>query len=79
MIQIGVIGYGTIGEDVVQAIRQGNEGKIQVTSILVRDRSKYQAPEDIAALMTEDESDFFENDFCYCRGERRASSGKTVW
>lgn len=63
MIKIGVIGYGTIGEDVVQAIRQGQEGEIQVTSILVRDQSKYQVTEDIAALMTENESDFFENDF----------------
>ncbi|MFD2372132.1 aspartate dehydrogenase [Brevibacillus sp. GCM10020057] len=63
MITIGVIGYGTIGEDVVQAIMQGCEEGVQVASILVRDRSRYQVQPEIAELMTEQEEVFFSYDF----------------
>ncbi|MED4753292.1 aspartate dehydrogenase [Brevibacillus choshinensis] len=63
MLKIGIIGYGTIGEDVVQAIGKDREGGIQVTSILVRDRSKYVVPSSLADLMTEQEAVFFANDF----------------
>lgn len=63
MLTIGIIGYGTIGEDVVQAIGQDREGGMRVTSILVRDRSKYQVPASLAELMTEHEDDFFAKHF----------------
>ncbi|QRG68737.1 aspartate dehydrogenase [Brevibacillus choshinensis] len=63
MLKIGVIGYGTIGEDVVQAIGQDPVGGIQVASILVRDRSKYQVPASLQSLMTEQEDDFFAHPF----------------
>lgn len=62
MINIGVIGYGTIGEDVVKAIVQEPEAGARVASILVRDRSKYDAP-GIAQLMTEREDEFFAHEF----------------
>jgi len=63
MINIGVIGYGTIGEDVVQAIVPDRGQGVQVASILVRDRAKYQAQPEIAELMTEREADFFAHPF----------------
>ncbi|HZG83954.1 aspartate dehydrogenase [Paenibacillus sp.] len=40
MLQVGIIGYGTIGEDVAEAIRQGKAGAAVVTSVLVRDQRK---------------------------------------
>jgi len=40
MLKVGIIGYGTIGEDVAEAIRQGKAGAAVVTSVLVRDRRK---------------------------------------
>lgn len=63
MITIGVIGYGTIGEDIVQAIVQGSQEGVQVASILVRDRSKYEGQPAVAELMTEREAEFFAYDF----------------
>lgn len=41
MLKVGIIGYGTIGEEVAQAIRRGEAGSSQLTSILVRDASRY--------------------------------------
>ncbi|TLS53618.1 aspartate dehydrogenase [Paenibacillus antri] len=41
MIRIGIIGYGTIGEDVAEAVRAGKAGDASVASVLVRDKRKY--------------------------------------
>ncbi|MCI3923052.1 aspartate dehydrogenase [Paenibacillus sp. TRM 82003] len=42
MLTIGMIGYGAIGEDVANAVREGKAGDAVVASILVRDATKYK-------------------------------------
>ncbi|GGF94718.1 aspartate dehydrogenase [Paenibacillus abyssi] len=59
MLKVGIIGYGTIGEDVAEAIGQGKAGAAEVTSILVRDKSKYKESDPYGYAMTEDQVQFF--------------------
>jgi aspartate dehydrogenase len=62
MLKVGIIGYGTIGEDVAMAIIQGHAGKAELASILVRDPSKYEnTSEEIKNVMTESAEGFFSN------------------
>jgi len=58
MISIGIIGYGTIGEDVAKAVREGKAGAASVASVLVRDKSKYET-EDVPFEFLEDPQAFF--------------------
>lgn len=58
MINVGVIGFGTIGEDVAQALRAGQAGDAVLKAVLVRDASKYREREDLLEVMTEDADDF---------------------
>ncbi|MGF9715156.1 aspartate dehydrogenase [Paenibacillus naphthalenovorans] len=59
MLKVGIIGYGTIGEDVAEAIGQGKAGAAKVAAILVRDKSKYGETDQFSYAMTEDEAQFF--------------------
>lgn len=60
MLKIGIIGYGTIGQDVAQAVSEGRAGKSTLAAILVRDPSKYEdVPEETRSLMTVDANEFF--------------------
>ncbi|MCR8635609.1 aspartate dehydrogenase [Paenibacillus radicis (ex Xue et al. 2023)] len=59
MKKVGIIGYGTIGEDVAQAVHQGRAGLVQLEAILVRDKSKYEDSNSTEYLITEDEDEFF--------------------
>lgn len=43
MKTIGIIGYGTIGEDVARAIAEGKAGKTRLKAILMRDPAKAEA------------------------------------
>jgi len=58
MLKVGIIGYGTIGKDVAEAIHQGRAGSAQITSILVRDVSKFNR-ETIQFKLTDNPDDFF--------------------
>lgn len=59
MLNIGIIGYGTIGEEVAQAVAEGRAGRAGLAAILVRDPAKHaDAPEPLRRLMTADADDF---------------------
>ncbi|MDD9266967.1 aspartate dehydrogenase [Paenibacillus sp. GCM10023248] len=62
MLRVGIIGYGTIGQDVAHAIVQGNAGAVQLKAILVRDEAKYQEAGSLATVMTSSEEVFFAQD-----------------
>jgi aspartate dehydrogenase len=60
MLKVGIIGYGTIGEDVASAIIQGQAGKTELAAVLLRSLSKYEkATEMLKEVMTVDENEFF--------------------
>ncbi|NOU97754.1 aspartate dehydrogenase [Paenibacillus sp. LMG 31456] len=59
MKKVGIIGYGTIGEDVAQAILQGEAGTVQLDAILVRDKSKLEDSNSTEYLITDSEDEFF--------------------
>ncbi|MDF2960123.1 MAG: transcriptional regulator [Paenibacillus sp.] len=59
MRKVGIIGYGTIGEDVAKAILQGEAGLVQLNSILVRDKSKFMDSSLAEAIITDNEDEFF--------------------
>lgn len=59
MIKVGIIGYGTIGEDVARVILQGNAGAAQLRAILVRDENKYPEACLPGCVMTSSEDVFF--------------------
>ncbi|TDF93231.1 aspartate dehydrogenase [Paenibacillus piri] len=59
MRKVGIIGYGTIGEDVVRSILQGEAGLIQLTAILVRDKSKFDGLRSEAYVITDNEDELF--------------------
>lgn len=59
MLQIGIIGYGTIGQDVAQAIVQGSAGAVQLKAILVRDKSKFPDAGSLTNVITSSEEEFF--------------------
>lgn len=59
MLNVGIIGFGTIGQDVAQAILQGNAGQVQLKAILVRDETKYPDTSSHGYVMTSNEEVFF--------------------
>jgi aspartate dehydrogenase len=59
MKKVGIIGYGTIGEDVAKAIRQGEAGAVQLKAILVREKSRFQDLTIADCLITDNEDEFF--------------------
>lgn len=59
MLKVGIIGYGTIGEDVAKAILQGYAGLARLKAILVRDKTKYDIFNSQGYVITEDEDEFF--------------------
>lgn len=58
MTRVGLIGYGTAGQDVAEAILAGQAGDSRLVAVLVRDAAKYAAPE-LAGCLTDDEGTFF--------------------
>lgn len=58
MIRVGLIGYGTAGRDVAEAILAGQAGNSYLVGVLVRDAAKYDAPE-LAGCLTDNEATFF--------------------
>ncbi|WP_019122316.1 aspartate dehydrogenase [Brevibacillus massiliensis] len=59
MLKVGIIGFGTIGEDVAEAIKQGKAGAAKLVSVLVRDVSKYESAKEDASVLTEKVEEFF--------------------
>jgi aspartate dehydrogenase len=59
MLKVGIIGYGTIGEDVAQAIINGEAGAVELKALLVRDRSKLEDADSHPFIVTENEEEFF--------------------
>ncbi|MFH5186222.1 aspartate dehydrogenase [Paenibacillus sp. TAB 01] len=59
MLNIGIIGYGTIGEDVAQALLNGEAGKSRLSAVLVRDLAKFETAGAVRELMTDREDEFF--------------------
>lgn len=59
MLRVGIIGYGTAGRDVVEAIQAGRAGDCEVASVLVRNRSKYPEADGPAVTLTDDTEAFF--------------------
>ncbi|WP_444678476.1 hypothetical protein [Halomonas sp. E19] len=60
MLNVGLIGYGTAGKDVAEAILGGQAGDTRLAAVLVRDAAKYA---DVAlgdCLITDSEAAFFE-------------------
>lgn len=47
MVNVGLIGFGTIGQGIAEQIRQGHAGATRLCSVLVRDASR--VPQDVAA------------------------------
>lgn len=62
MLKVGIIGYGTIGEDVAQVILQGEAGLVQLKAILVRDETKYPDTGSHEYIMTACEDVFYAQD-----------------
>ncbi|MEB3101921.1 aspartate dehydrogenase [Ferviditalea candida] len=58
MLNIGIIGYGSIGRDLVDYIREGKAGSVKVAAILVRDKNKVDTPLD-SELFVDKAEDFF--------------------
>ncbi|MGZ4135005.1 MAG: aspartate dehydrogenase [Tumebacillaceae bacterium] len=58
MLQVGIIGYGTIGQDVVQAIREQRAGDVRLHAVLVRNSSAVDVG-DAACVVTKDPDVFF--------------------
>lgn len=58
MLKVGIIGYGTIGEDVAAALLSGMAGKAELAAILVRDRDKWR-DHPLSAYFVDDEQSFF--------------------
>jgi aspartate dehydrogenase len=59
MIRVGLIGYGTAGRDVAEAILAGQAGDSRLTAVLVRDAAKYTATNLPGCCLTDDEAAFF--------------------
>lgn len=60
MLKVGMIGYGTIGKDVAEAITEGNAGQTTLSAILVRNLDKMQDVSYDDCLITNDEHAFFD-------------------
>ncbi len=59
MLKVGIIGYGTIGEEVARAIVHGEAGSAQLTSILVRSTAIGRGGDTLKSMLTDDENVFF--------------------
>ncbi|MEP4546410.1 MAG: aspartate dehydrogenase [Saccharospirillum sp.] len=59
MTRIGIIGFGTAGQDIYKKIQSGAAGSCRTVAILVRDRKKYIDSIDDASLLTNSEEAFF--------------------
>jgi aspartate dehydrogenase len=59
MLKVGIIGYGTIGEDVAQAILNQEAGNVELTAVLVRHLSKIENAEKQPFLITDNQELFF--------------------
>ncbi|MFD2924842.1 aspartate dehydrogenase [Halobacillus naozhouensis] len=62
MLKIGLIGYGAIGKDVLEYIKEHKVKGVIVSSILVRNKGKYEGS-GAFHLMTDNEKTFFLNDY----------------
>ncbi|GAB7386372.1 aspartate dehydrogenase [Bacillaceae bacterium] len=59
MLKVGIIGYGTIGRDVAQAILSGEAGNVTLQAILVRSPAKVRGVEIPGCEITDDPDAFF--------------------
>lgn len=59
MLRVGLIGYGTAGKGVADAILSGRAGDSQLISILVRDTNKVENFSIDGCLLTDNEDQFF--------------------
>lgn len=59
MQKIGIIGYGSIGRDLVEYILEGKAGNVEITAILVRDKNKVDSLLD-SELFVDNPEDFFD-------------------
>jgi aspartate dehydrogenase len=59
MLKAGIIGYGTIGEDVAKAIINKEAGDVELASILVRNSAKLSNIHLSSVVVTEQEEQFF--------------------
>jgi aspartate dehydrogenase len=59
MLKVGIIGYGTIGEDVANAIANGAAGAAELKAVLVRNLGKSVPRESGSIVVTDDENVFF--------------------
>lgn len=59
MLKIGIIGYGTIGEDIANAISNHEAGEVELQAVLVRNRAKVENAASLPFLITEREDEFF--------------------
>ncbi|MBD2844940.1 aspartate dehydrogenase [Paenibacillus sp. IB182496] len=57
-LRVGVIGYGTVGADVVRALRREEAGRAALTAVLVRDISKYKSTEEAELPLTDSMAEF---------------------
>lgn len=58
MLKVGIIGYGTIGQDVAQAIIKHEAGDVELKAILVRKRSKITDQAACSSIITDRAEDF---------------------
>lgn len=59
MLNIGIIGYGTIGEDVAEGIRHGLAGQARLGALLVRDASRVDLADKLPETKVTDELESF--------------------
>lgn len=59
MLKIGIIGYGTIGEDIANAITNREAGEVELKAVLVRNIAKVENAASFPFLITENEEEFF--------------------
>ncbi|WP_248926935.1 aspartate dehydrogenase [Paenibacillus hamazuiensis] len=59
MLKIGIIGYGTIGEDVAQFLLKGEAGAARLEAVLVRDETRFARAASAEYVITDKEELFF--------------------
>ncbi|MFC4768195.1 aspartate dehydrogenase [Effusibacillus consociatus] len=57
MLAVGIIGYGTIGQDVAEYIKTGQAGNVKLCAVLVRNKDKIVS--DLPANLIEDDAERF--------------------
>lgn len=61
VLKVGIIGYGTIGQDVAKVIEEGRAGDVKLSAILVRNPDKLKQNSDTFNFkITNDSDEFFQ-------------------